>query len=58
MLQLKFMNRKLLYPMACYVVLALLAGFTLTGLFRAAVWVFLAGLAAKTWIHVKMRRED
>ncbi len=44
--------------MACYAVLALLAALTLTGLIRAAVWVFLAGLAAKTWIHVKLRRED
>lgn len=52
------MNRKLLYPMACYAALAVLAALTLTGLFRAAVWVFLGGLAAKTLIHVKLRREE
>lgn len=38
--------------MLCYSALAALAGFTLQGLFRAAVWVFLAGLAVKTWISV------
>ncbi len=36
--------------MACYAVLALLATFTLEGVFRTCVWIFLAGLAVKTWI--------
>jgi hypothetical protein len=37
-----------------YAILALLAGLTLDNLFRIAVWVFLAGLAVKTWIaHVR-----
>lgn len=36
--------------MGMYAVLALVAWRILTGPFRAAVWVFLAGLAFKTWI--------
>lgn len=39
--------------MAAYVVLALMAAFTLDGKFRLGVWIFLAGLAAKTLIHYK-----
>ena len=34
--------------------LALLAAVTLDGLFRVAVWIFLAGLAVKTWIASRM----
>ena len=30
--------------------IAVLAGFTLDGTFRLVVWVFLGGLAIKTWI--------
>ena len=36
-----------------YAVLALLASFTLDGVFRIAVWIFLGGLAAKTLIAYK-----
>ena len=36
--------------MACYVVLAALAAFTLDGVLRLATLIFLGGLAAKTWI--------
>jgi hypothetical protein len=43
--------------MLCFGALAALAGLTLEGLFRAAVWVLLAGLAAKTWIAA-LRRDD
>ena len=39
--------------MGSYVVLASLAGFTLDGKFRLAVWIFLAGLAVKTVIAYK-----
>jgi hypothetical protein len=45
------------FALACYVVLAVLAGFTLDGLFRAAVWMFLGGLAVKTLL-LKWRRDD
>jgi hypothetical protein len=45
-------SRKLRFSaaMAAYVLLATLAAFTLTGRMRIAVWVFLAGLAVKTWL--------
>jgi hypothetical protein len=36
--------------MSAYVVLAVLAGLTLDGPMRLAVWVFLGGLAVKTYI--------
>jgi hypothetical protein len=39
--------------MLSYAVLATLAGVTLDGLFRLAVWIFLAGLAVKTLIAHK-----
>lgn len=40
---------RLLAALAAYAVLAALAGWTLDGPFRWAVWIFLAGLAVKTW---------
>lgn len=36
--------------MITYAVLALVAGIALHGNVRLVVWIFLAGLAAKTWI--------
>ena len=39
--------------MATYAVIAALAGFTLDGMLRVAVWILMAGLAAKTWIAHK-----
>jgi hypothetical protein len=47
------MHRRLTLALSCYVVLALLAAFTLDGLFRTAVWIFLGGLALKTLIAHK-----
>jgi hypothetical protein len=47
------MNKRLISAMAAYAVIATLAGFTLDGLLRTAVWIFMAGLAAKTWIAYK-----
>ena len=41
---------KLWVAMTTYAVLALLATFTLDGNFRLVVWIFLAGLALKTYI--------
>jgi len=43
--------------MAAYAVLALLGWVTLTGKIRIAVWIFLAGLAAKTVIAVASKRD-
>jgi hypothetical protein len=37
--------------LACYAVIALAAAFTLDGRFRLVVWIFLAGLAARTYLH-------
>lgn len=47
------MHKRLWFALACYVTLALLAGLTLDGLFRLAVWIFLGGLALKTLIAYK-----
>jgi hypothetical protein len=49
---------RLITAMAAYAMLAAMAAFTLQGLFRAAVWVFLGGLAAKTWISVARDRQE
>jgi hypothetical protein len=43
-------NKRFLYAMSAYVVLALSAAVTLDGLARTAVWIFLGGLAVKTYI--------
>ena len=42
-------NSRFAAALAAYAVLALVAGLTLDGLFRWAVWIFLAGLAIKPW---------
>lgn len=44
--------------MAAYVGLTLLATFTLSGPFRLATWVFLGGLAFKTWLVTLRRDQD
>lgn len=40
----------MLVGLACYVVLAVIAFFTLEGQFRNAVWILLAGLSLRTYI--------
>jgi hypothetical protein len=47
------MNKRLISAMAAYAAIATLAAFTLDGVLRAAVWILMAGLAAKTWIAYK-----
>jgi hypothetical protein len=42
---------KLYTALACYTVIAVAAAFTLDGTFRLVVWIFLAGLAARTYLH-------
>jgi hypothetical protein len=39
-----------LTAMVCYAAIALLAGFTLDGKPRLVVWIFLAGLAVRTYL--------
>ena len=48
------MKSRLFVAMLSYVMLAALAGFTLEGLFRIAVLIFLGGLAVKTLIAAKI----
>ncbi len=50
-------NSRFYLAMSAYVVLAVLAGFTMHGPFRLATWVFLGGLAVKTWL-VTLRRDE
>jgi hypothetical protein len=52
------LNHRFYAALGCYAVLALLATFTLSGPFRIAVWVFLGGLAVKTWLVTLRRDED
>lgn len=47
------MQQRLAAAMAAYIVLGLGAAFSLEGPFRLAVWIFLAGLALKTWLATK-----
>lgn len=51
------MKPRLRWALLSYAALALLAGLTLDGLFRAAVWIFVAGLGVKTWIAAARERE-
>jgi hypothetical protein len=47
------MNKRLISALAAYATLALLAGFTLDGTLRYAIWILMAGLALKTYIAYK-----
>ena len=52
------MKARFTTAMGAYAGLALLAAILLTGKIRAAVWILLGGLAAKTLIVVAQRRHD
>jgi hypothetical protein len=52
------MNPRFLVALACYGVLALMAGFTLDAIPRAVVWLILGGLAVKTWIDVIRKQRE
>ena len=47
------MQRKLLIAFGAYASIAILAGLTLDGKLRLAVWILMAGLALKTYIAYK-----
>ena len=47
------MKKKLYWAIASYAAFALLAWLTLDGVFRYAIWILMAGLAAKTLIAYK-----
>jgi len=50
-------QKRFYMAMGTYAVLAILAGTTLEGKMRLAVWIFLAGLALRTIITLKARGE-
>ncbi len=52
------MNLRFIAAMSAYLVLAILAGFTLTGEIRIGVWVILGAIALRTWLVVLKRRTD
>jgi len=43
--------------MGAYAALAVLAGITLSGDWRIATWIFLGGIALKTYLVVLKRRQ-
>ena len=47
------LHKRFYLAMGSYAVLAILAGVTLDGKIRLGTWVFLAGLALRTVIHLK-----
>ena len=52
------MNRRFIYAILVYAVLAILAGFTLDGIIRIATLVLLGGFALKTYLAVLKDRID
>lgn len=52
------MDRRFLAAMATYAGLALLAGFTLTGIIRTGTWIALGYFAFMTWLVVLKRDMD
>jgi hypothetical protein len=52
------MKRRFLSAMAVYAVLAILAGFTLTGDIRLLTWFILGAIALKTWLVELRKRLD
>ena len=48
-------EKRFYIAMGTYAVLAILAWATLDGKIRLATWIFLAGLALRTIIHMKAR---
>jgi hypothetical protein len=52
------MNLRFAAAMFAYAALAILAGFTLRGNIRLATWIFLGGIALKTYLVVLKHRAD
>ena len=44
--------------MSAYAILAILAGFTLSGDIRTITWIVLSGIAIRTWLVVLKHRGD
>lgn len=51
-------NHRFLLALVCYAALALLAAVTIDGPFRLAVWIFLGGLAVKTWLVTLREKQE
>jgi hypothetical protein len=52
------MNLRFVAAMSCYALLAILAGFTLSGDIRLVTWVVLGGIAIRTCLVVMKRPEE
>lgn len=52
------MDLKFIAAMSAYALLAILAGFTLSGQIRIATWLILGLFAIKTWLVVLKRGES
>jgi len=52
------MNARFIAAMSAYAILAILAGFTLSGDISTITWIVLGGIAIRTWLVVLKRRED
>ena len=52
------MGLRFIVAMSAYAVLAIMAGFTLTGQFRIGTWVVLGYFAFRTWLVVLKDRSD
>lgn len=52
------MNVRFIAAMSTYALLAVLAGFTLSGNVRIATWVILGGIALKTWLVILKSRAE
>ena len=51
-------NKRLWSALGAYALLALIAHFTLGELFRAVVWIFVAGLAVMTIARAKYEKQE
>ncbi len=52
------MDLRFVAAMSGYAILAILAGFTLSGDVRIVTWIVLGGIAIRTWLVVLKRRQD
>ncbi len=52
------MDLRFIAAMCCYAILAILAGFTLSGNIRLVTWIILGGIALKTCLVVWKRRTE
>jgi len=51
------MKKRYYAAMGCYALFALAGWFQLSGTVRNGLWILLAGLAVKTWLHKKRSEE-